>query len=165
MAGTSGSSAEGAPPGDASDTSSADNAKTTKWRMDLLLIFGMVLIACLFLVIRHVSRESAIKNEKSDSLVVTAEVNGKVWGSWSLDENHVIEIDTDYGHNELTIRDGAAYMTDADCPDKYCMQMGKAMRTGDNIVCLPHKLVIGIASPPASDAGGSSDLGIDTVAR
>ena len=134
-----------------------------KWRMDLLLILGMVLIACLFLVIRHVSRESAVKNEKSSSLTVTAEVDGKEWGSWSLDKDRVIEIDTDYGHNELTIKDGAAYMTDADCPDKYCIQMGKATHTGDSIVCLPHKLVIEITSS-ASDAS-SSDLDIDTVAR
>ena len=134
-----------------------------KWRMDLLLILGMVLIACLFLVIRHVSRESAVKNEKSSNLCVTAEVDGKEWGSWSLDKDQVIEIDTDYGHNELTIKDGAAYMTDADCPDKYCIQMGKATHTGDSIVCLPHKLVIEITSS-ALDAS-SSDLDIDTVAR
>ena len=48
-----------------------------KWRMDLLLIFGMVLVACLFLLVRHISRESAVKNEKSSSLTVTAEVDGK----------------------------------------------------------------------------------------
>ena len=104
-----------------------------------------------------------MKNEKSSNLCVTAEVDGKEWGSWSLDKDQVIEIDTDYGHNELTIKDGAAYMTDADCPDKYCIQMGKATHTGDSIVCLPHKLVIEITSS-ASDAS-SSDLDIDTVAR
>ena len=54
-------------------------------------------------------------------------------------------------------------MTDADCPDKYCIQMGKATHTGDTIVCLPHKLVIEITSSASDDS--SSDLDIDTVAR
>ena len=40
------------------------------------------------------------------------------------------------------IENGMAYVTDADCPDQVCIRMGKISKTGENIVCLPHKLVI-----------------------
>ena len=52
------------------------------------------------------------------------------------------EIQTAKGTNTLVIENGMAYVTDADCPDQVCIRMGKISKTGENIVCLPHKLVI-----------------------
>ena len=44
--------------------------------------------------------------------------------------------------NILIIEDGAAWLEDADCPDKLCMHQGAIFRDRQTIVCLPHKLVV-----------------------
>ncbi len=45
------------------------------------------------------------------------------------------------GHNLITIRDGKIAVTEATCPDHYCMERGFC-DSGTPIVCLPNKLVI-----------------------
>ncbi len=48
------------------------------------------------------------------------------------------------GCNHLVIENGSAYLSDADCPDKLCVKMGRISKEGQSIICLPHKVVIGI---------------------
>ena len=43
------------------------------------------------------------------------------------------------------MHDNCVEMKEADCPDKYCVKQGKITRTRQNIVCLPHKVVVEIA--------------------
>ena len=45
------------------------------------------------------------------------------------------------GSNTITVKDGAIAVTDADCPDHYCMHRGFC-NGGTQIVCLPNRLVI-----------------------
>ena len=51
-------------------------------------------------------------------------------------------VDTpDGGHNVITVRDGRIAVTQANCPDHYCMERGFC-NSGSPIVCLPNRLVI-----------------------
>ena len=45
------------------------------------------------------------------------------------------------GENVVTVRSGAIAVTQANCPDHYCMHRGFC-NSGGSIVCLPNKLVI-----------------------
>ena len=45
------------------------------------------------------------------------------------------------GYNVVTVKDGRIAVTDASCPDHYCMHRGFCSG-GAAIVCLPNKLVI-----------------------
>ena len=45
------------------------------------------------------------------------------------------------GENTITVRDGKIAVTEATCPDHYCMQRGYCSG-GAQIVCLPNRLVI-----------------------
>ena len=47
----------------------------------------------------------------------------------------------DGSYNVVTIRDGKIAVTEANCPDQYCVKQGFC-NSGAQIVCLPHKLVI-----------------------
>ena len=47
----------------------------------------------------------------------------------------------DGGHNVITVKDGKIAVTEADCPDHYCMARGFCSG-GTEIVCLPNRLVI-----------------------
>ena len=46
-----------------------------------------------------------------------------------------------YGTNVITVREGKLAVTQADCPDGYCMDRGYCSG-GAQIVCLPNRLVI-----------------------
>ena len=45
------------------------------------------------------------------------------------------------GENVITVKDGAIAVTQATCPDHYCMDRGMCS-SGAQIVCLPNKLII-----------------------
>lgn len=71
-------------------------------------------------------------------------LDGKLYRTVSLSQDQVIEIDTEYGHNTVTVADGKLSVTNADCPDGYCMTKPKS--GGAPIICLPHRLVIKFTS-------------------
>lgn len=55
------------------------------------------------------------------------------------------------GRNVITVRDGKIAVTEASCPDHYCMQRGYCDR-GTQIVCLPNRLVIRFTGAQEIDA-------------
>ena len=55
------------------------------------------------------------------------------------------------GSNTVTVRGGRIAVTEADCPDHYCMDRGFC-RGGSPIVCLPNRLVISFVGEQAVDA-------------
>ena len=55
------------------------------------------------------------------------------------------------GRNTVTVRDGKIAVTDADCPDHYCMARGFCA-AGPEIVCLPNRLVIQFVGKSDVDA-------------
>lgn len=66
---------------------------------------------------------------------------GELKYTLSLKVDQVLTIETATGSNTIAIRDGAVAVTEADCPDHYCMQRGYCSG-GTEIVCLPNRLVI-----------------------
>ena len=79
--------------------------------------------------------------QKKGSQVIIYEDQKEI-GRYDLNTDTTKEIQTAKGMNILEIKNGMAYVTEADCPDQVCIGMGKISKTGENIVCLPHKLVI-----------------------
>ena len=57
----------------------------------------------------------------------------------SMDQSFTVE--SEYGTNVVTVKDGKIAVTEATCPDHYCMQRGFC-NGGTMIVCLPNRLVI-----------------------
>ena len=84
-------------------------------------------------------------------------VDGKEIAGLPLSEDTVYRIEGVDGYNELVIEDGRAYLSDADCPDRVCVNQGWLTGGRVPIVCLPHRLVIELAE------GGDTDA-LDAVA-
>ncbi|MDE5698877.1 MAG: NusG domain II-containing protein [Lachnospiraceae bacterium] len=104
-------------------------------KKDFILIAIIVVIAAVSaLLILFVQREAGA--------TVRITIDGVFYGEYSLSEEQSISIDEGLGHNRLVIEEGSAYMADADCPDKYCMDYKPISRGGETIICLPHKLVV-----------------------
>lgn len=75
---------------------------------------------------------------------------GRLIASLNLSEEKSIEVRTDQGSNVVTVRDGKIAVTEASCPDHYCMHRGWCSG-GAQIVCLPNRLVIRFVGGAAPD--------------
>ena len=67
--------------------------------------------------------------------------DGKLLHTVYLGIDREITVATELGTNVVTVRDGKIAVTQADCPDHYCMNRGFC-DGGAQIVCLPNRLVI-----------------------
>ena len=71
--------------------------------------------------------------------------------TYPLNVDTSVTINSPTGFNTLVIKDGKADVTDADCPDKLCVNQHSISYDGETIVCLPNKLVVKIVSEAESD--------------
>ena len=104
-------------------------------KKDLMLTAAILLLAGIFAAVFYLQPHKK-------AVLVTATVDGEAFGSWDLSEDLEVDIDTQYGHNHLSIRDGHAQVTEADCPDGLCMYQGEIRERGEMNVCLPHHLIV-----------------------
>ena len=77
--------------------------------------------------------------QQADTVTIISE--GKVLYTLSLDVDQTMEIVSARGTNTVTIKNGKAAVTEADCPDGHCMARGFC-GGGAQIVCLPNRLVL-----------------------
>ena len=78
-------------------------------------------------------------------------VDGESQAFLPLDENDSLRIDTETGYNVITVKDGEVTVTEADCRDQICVEHKKIKKTGETIVCLPHKLVVTVTGDEPKD--------------
>ena len=77
-------------------------------------------------------------------LTAVVTVDGEVRAELPLDETDSIEIETEWGYNIVHTENGQAFVAEADCRDQICVEHKKIEKTGETIVCLPHKMVVEI---------------------
>jgi hypothetical protein len=106
--------------------------KPKKWELVVLavLLLGLVLWAFL---------------PKQQGGAVTVTVNGETLGSFSLKQELRQEI-PGYGDYRLTlvIDQGEAWVEDAACPDLICQHHAPISQAGQQIICLPGRIVISV---------------------
>ena len=108
-------------------------------KKDIILAAGIILVALLILACMQFGNQNTGNN-------IRITIDGKEYGVYSLNEDRVIDIDGEFGHNQVVIQDGEAYMKEADCPDHYCMEYKAISRKNETIICLPHKIVVEVIS-------------------
>ena len=119
---------------------------------DIILIAALVLIAGVALL--------CIRLNRTAGGTVKVTLDGKVVAQLPLGVDCTQVFESDRGSNTLVIRDGGASVTEADCPDKVCVNQGVIRYDGESIVCLPHRLVVTVVGGQSSGldvtAGGVS---------
>lgn len=114
-----------------------------------LYLTGIILLAALAITTGY------LLFFREDGANAQITVNGEVYRTIPLDQDTTLTIPSDGGHtNILTIHDGYADITDADCPDRLCVHQKKISKKGETLVCLPHKVVISIISGKQSQTDG-----------
>lgn len=79
---------------------------------------------------------------KDDGAQVTATVAGETYGVYALDQDQKVTIRQGSHVNVFELKDGSARMIQANCHGHDCMQEGAIAKSGETIVCLPHKIVL-----------------------
>ena len=115
--------------------------KTKTWILLVGTIFLLSLMGSFFAL-----------RKQPDAALSQISSGGKVVKTVNLKENQQFTITTeDGGKNVVTVQDGKIAVTEATCPDHYCMKRGFCA-SGTDIVCLPNKLVIHFIGAQTVDA-------------
>ncbi len=112
-------------------------------RADVILIVCSLMVAVLLFCAGLIFSAAG-----SEGLKVRAYSDGIL----CLDESITAELRTvlaypDGGENTVVIHEGRVYVESADCPGHDCVNMGMISKAGEEIICLPHRLVIRIEGP------------------
>lgn len=70
------------------------------------------------------------------------------------DEPYSFTIEWEGGHNVVSVERGRICVSEADCPDQVCVRQGWIGTGAVPIACLPHKLIIRLASSADSVVDG-----------
>ena len=107
-----------------------------RYTRDLMIVAVLLLaaLALFFLMRSRQERETGIGAQA----VVT--VDGREIGRYPLRKSGTFSLNG--GTNILVVENGEAWVSEADCPDKVCMGMGKISRNGEFIACLPNRLLV-----------------------
>ena len=76
--------------------------------------------------------------------------DGKVNRVVNLNADQEFTVPCAGGFNTVTVKDGKIAVTEASCPDQYCVRQGFC-NSGRDIVCLPNRLVISFVSEQEID--------------
>ena len=114
-----------------------------RYKKEIIMTASLLLFTVISLLILNLTRTDGAYAEVAEGGVVIA--------------TYPLDTDGEYllagGKNMLVIKDGYAYMTEADCPDRTCVKTGKISKTGESIVCLPNKISVVIRG-----AGNGPDI-------
>ena len=112
--------------------------KTKFW----IALLGAFVLICLALSLLTMGGKTATTAR------ITSE--GRVVRTVDLTVDQTFTVETEKGRNVITVKDGKIAVTEASCPDHYCMARGFCDK-GAQIVCLPNKLVIEFLSETEID--------------
>lgn len=100
---------------------------------DYAIIFGSL---CLILLLFY-------RSFSSSSSELYVEITGESFRT-SCDprKERVIEVEGPLGITRVRIGEGEAWIEDSPCRDKLCVKMGKIKREGEQLICLPNRVVV-----------------------
>lgn len=101
---------------------------------DIILV--LTLLSLSFLPLAFFSQ----KNAKTAKITVDNEIYKTV----DLNKNEKFIVKNKYGENAVVVENGEIFIENADCRDQICVKRGKIKSSGENIACVPHKLLIEI---------------------
>lgn len=100
-------------------------------KADVILFIGILLVALIIFALIFIPQKSL-----GSTLVIT--VDGAEYCRTPLSEDKEIKLP----QNTVIIKDGQAFMKDARCPDKICINQGKISKKGQTVVCLPAGVIL-----------------------
>ena len=114
---------------------------------------GLALVSAGFLMYRNASAGGVVAVVTRDGQELQRIDLDKVTEAYTLRAEH-----PDGGYNLILVEHGKISVTEANCPDKVCIDQGTISDSLTPIVCLPNKVMIAI-----EDTG--NDLAVDVAVK
>ncbi len=118
-----------------------------KYIRDLTIVAALLVAALLAWHILRIVQEA---KTGSDAMVTVRTPAGDA--VYPLNKDGVFSLNG--GTNTLVIENGEAWVSEAQCPDKICMGMGKISKDGEFIACLPNEVIIVVEGGEESPVDG-----------
>jgi hypothetical protein len=144
-----------------SDQTTKKKTRRTIIRKADVILLCVFLLAVALLFARPFLMGSQ-KTEASDK-TVNIRQDGKVVGTYPLNRDCEIDLDSSGRHNIIRIQNGTVCMEESSCKNQVCVDQGKISRVGQSIICLPNRVVVEITGN--GNAAGEEDDGVDAVAQ
>ena len=62
--------------------------------------------------------------------------------AFSFNEDRIVEVEGPLGITSVIIDDGEVWVSDSPCREKICIKMGKKHRVGEQVVCVPNRVIV-----------------------
>ena len=121
-------------------------------KADIILFIVLVAVGIAASVALSMSQAAAGSGAK-----VVIESGGELFASYSLfeDTDIIVPAPSSKVYNEVVIKGGEVYVSEASCKNRICVKRGHISKAGESIVCLPNRLVVRIEN---SEGGGYDDV-------
>lgn len=112
------------------------------------------IILAVVLLVAGFGSLALLRSDKTESLVAQVYYQGEKIDEIDLSQKAEFSNKYDLGehYNIVSYKDGSLWIEDTDCPGKDCKQFGKISKSGQVIVCAPHKLLIQITGGDGVDS-------------
>jgi len=114
---------------------------------DILILFFLLIALTGWLL------QNYIWPDVEDKIAII-EIDGQVYQEIPIDTSDIQELIIDLPEDNqihIVVEKDSIHVEDASCPDKVCIRTGAISKPGQNIVCLPNKVVVFIAGPGDSN--------------
>ena len=120
-------------------------------RMRLNVIAVLVIVA---VALAAAAAANALGSAVDARTAVIQDADGNTF-TMPLSQDDVLTVASSAGTNVIEVQAGKVRVSEADCPNQDCVEQGWISKAGQQIVCLPHKLVVNITD---EDAGSTYDV-------
>ena len=117
-------------------------------RMRINVIAVLVITA---VALAAAAAANALGNAVDARTAVIQDADGNTFAI-PLSKDDVLTVTSSAGTNVIEVQSGKVRVSEADCPNQDCVDQGWISNAGQQIVCLPHKLVVNITDEDAASA-------------
>ena len=127
-----------------------------KWKTSLIVVGTMVLLGVLALLFFPSLPPSEPADLNEDTVIISVAGEEKLRVPLSQPQTVTIE-QKDGNKNVIVITEDGAYMDSSTCHNQICVEHAPISRSGESIICLPHKLVV--------EVRGGKEADVDAIAK
>lgn len=118
-------------------------------RVILFLLLGTAAVSAAFLLLRGRGEDRPVARITRDG-VLLEEID-----LTTVDQPYTLTFEDESGRNVVMVEQGRIRVSEADCPDRVCVNQGWISDGTVPIVCLPHRLMIEIKGGGGELDGGA----------
>lgn len=124
-------------------------AQKKAFRRMKLNVVAVLVIAAVALAVAAAA--NALGSAVDARTAVIQDADGNTF-TMSLSQDDVLTVASSAGTNVIEVQAGKVRVSEADCPNQDCVEQGWISKAGQQIVCLPHKLMVNITDEDAASA-------------